>query len=155
MLELLIIVASIVSDRITKIWASQTLRYLPGGRADLIPGIVEFRYVENRGAAFSMLSGQRWLFIVISLAVIAGLTYYLTKYRAEESIWTRIAIACIIGGAIGNLIDRFLHGYVVDMFNPTFIQFAVFNVADIFITCGTILFVFALIIFPWFKNRKK
>lgn len=111
--------------------------------------------MENKGAAFSLFWGKTWFFILVSVVVIALLTFYLIRYRSQESIWLRIAIASILGGAIGNLIDRILYGYVVDMINPLFVRFAVFNVADIFVTCGTILFVFLLIFWPMIKKRKE
>ena len=154
MLESVIIVVAIALDQLTKWWSLNWLSKLPSGQITLLPGILELRYVENRGAAFSMFWGKTGLFIVISAVIIALLAYFLLRYRATESIWTRIAIASVIGGASGNLIDRIFRGSVVDMFNPLFVNFAVFNVADIFITCGTILLVFLLVFVPLFKRKK-
>ena len=99
-----------------------------------------------------MFWGKTWLFILLTVLIVAFLIGYLIKYRATEGLWARIAIASIIGGAIGNLIDRILYGYVIDFLRPTFIRFAVFNVADIFVTCGAILFIFILLVFP--KEKK-
>ena len=147
MLETIIVLAAVALDRVTKLWASHTLTAMPFQRMTVIPGFVEFAYVENTGAAFSILEGKTWFFILVSTAVIGFLGYYLIRYRAEESLLVRITVACIIGGAIGNLFDRILHGYVVDFINPLFVRFAVFNVADIFVTCGTILFITLLLFF--------
>ena len=72
---------------------------------DFIPGIMEFHYVENRGAAFSMLWGKTWIFIILTLLIVAFLIGYLLKYRNTDGIWMRIAVSSIIAGAIGNLID--------------------------------------------------
>lgn len=155
MLESIIVGVAVLLDRLSKLWAIHSLQWMPGGRMDIIPRFLEFHYVENKGAAFSLFWGKTWFFILVSIVVIALLTFYLIRYRSQESIWLRIAIASILGGAIGNLIDRILYGYVVDMINPLFVQFAVFNVADIFVTCGTILFVFLLIFWPMIKNRKE
>ena len=150
MLEAIIVFAAVLLDRLTKLWAAGPLKV--AGRLDFIPGVMEFNYVENKGAAFSMFWGKTWLFILLTVLIVAFLIGYLIKYRATEGLWARIAIASIIGGAIGNLIDRILYGYVIDFLRPTFIRFAVFNVADIFVTCGAILFIFILLIFP--KEKK-
>lgn len=155
MLEAIIAIVAIVLDRLSKMWAVGSLSHMPGQHMDVLPGVFEFRYVQNEGMAFSLLEGKTWLFIVVTILIIACLLGYLIKYRAAESIWTRIAIASIIGGAIGNLIDRLLYGYVIDFINPTFIRFAVFNIADIFVTCGAILFVFSLLILPRFSHKKE
>lgn len=151
MLEAVIIIASVLIDRFTKIWAVNTLQNLPNMHTTLIPGVLDLRYVENTGAAFSMMRGMRWLFIPITMVIIAVLAFYLLRNRKQEKIYTRVALACVIGGALGNLIDRILYGYVVDMFEPTFMNFAVFNVADIFVTCGTA----ALVIIILFLSRDK
>ena len=155
MLEAIIAIAAVVLDRLSKMCAVGSLSHMPGQHMDVLPGVFEFRYVQNEGMAFSLLEGKTWLFIVITILIVACLLGYLIKYRAVESIWTRIAIASIIGGAIGNLIDRLLYGYVIDFINPTFMRFAVFNIADIFVTCGAILFIFALLIFPQFHKKKE
>ncbi len=155
MLEAIIAIAAVVLDRLSKMWAVGSLSHMPGQHMDVLPGVFEFRYVQNEGMAFSLLEGKTWLFIVITVLIVACLLGYLVKYRAVESVWTRIAIASIIGGALGNLIDRLLYGYVIDFINPTFMRFAVFNVADIFVTCGAILFIFALLILPQFYRKKE
>lgn len=153
MIETIIIAGAIVLDQLTKWWARTTLKFAAGS-IPLIPGIVELRYVENRGAAFSIFWGKTGFFIVIGVVVVSLLGFYLIRYRAQESLWTRIAIASVIGGAVGNLLDRIFFGYVVDMFNPVFIRFAVFNVADIFLTCGAILLIFLLAIWPMLRKKK-
>ena len=145
MLESILIVIGIVVDRLTKIWAAGTLQ--PVGSMNFIPGVIEFHYVENRGAAFSMLWGKTWIFIILTILIVAFLIGYLIKYRNTDGLLTRIAVSCIISGALGNLIDRLLYGYVIDFLRPTFINFAVFNIADIFVTCGAILFIFCLLFF--------
>ena len=150
MLESIIIIVGILLDRLTKLWAAGPLKAV--GSMDFIPGIMEFHYVENRGAAFSMLWGKTWIFIILTLLIVAFLIGYLLKYRNTDGIWMRIAVSSIIAGAIGNLIDRLLYGYVVDFLRPTFINFAVFNIANIFVTCGAILFIIVLL---FFNKREK
>ena len=146
MMEALVALCAIAIDRVTKLWCVRSLMHLPGQRMPVLPGVVEFRYVENTGAAFSVLSDHTWILIVVSAVAIVGLTGYLIKFGHTQSVLIRICLACIIGGAIGNLIDRLWYGYVIDFINPTFIRFAVFNVADIFVTCGAILLVFAVLL---------
>ena len=82
---------------------------------------------------------------MVTALIIAGLIFYLVKYGRTESLLVRILLSLIIGGALGNFIDRIVYGFVIDFINPTFIRFAVFNVADIFVTCGAILLVFAVL----------
>ena len=110
-----------------------------GSTVELIPGMIQLTYVRNTGAAFSMFSGMRWPLIAITVAVTLALILILATKKITHpfGVWS---LVFIIGGAVGNLIDRIFLGYVVDMFEPTFINFAVFNVADIFVVCGGIAF---------------
>lgn len=147
MLETVIIAVAVLMDRLSKLWAMNSLVNMPNMQMTLIPGVLDLRYVENTGAAFSMMRGMMWLFIPVTIVIITALSIYLVKNRKREKIYTRIALACVIGGAIGNLIDRILYGYVVDMFEPSFMNFAVFNVADIFVTCGTAALVIIILFF--------
>jgi len=105
-----------------------------GESAEMMPGFIRLQRVHNYGAAWSSLSGARWLLIIITavgLGVIAWV--YFKIVRHPLGTW---ALALVIGGGIGNLIDRVSLGYVIDMFATEFIDFPVFNVADIFVTCG-------------------
>ena len=96
-------------------------------------------HIHNTGAAFSMLSGARWFFVVLTtvFVVFALWVLYAKKITHPMGRWT---LVLIVAGALGNLIDRALYGYVVDMFEVLFMHFAVFNVADIFVVVGGILF---------------
>ncbi len=97
-------------------------------------------YAKNTGAAFGMLAGQRYLFVILAALVCAALIVYLIKTRKNHPPIARAAVALIISGAIGNnIIDRLFFGYVRDMFDFRLINFAVFNVADSCIVVGTIL----------------
>ena len=123
-----------------------------------IPGLLQLTYVQNTGAAFSSFEGQQWLFAVV-FAVFTGMILY--EYFKKPMPFTtleRWCIAAIYGGGLGNMIDRVRLGYVVDMIETTFIRFPVFNVADIFITCGCILLMAHLILFNkefWKDGKKK
>lgn len=107
----------------------------------LIENVFELTYVENKGAAWSILENQIWFFILMTVIILALIAYACYK----KMIYTKlgqISLVLICAGAIGNLIDRITHGYVIDMFSFKLINFPVFNVADICIVCGGILFVF-------------
>ncbi|WP_392531205.1 signal peptidase II [Nostoc sp. C117] len=127
-------------DQITKYWVVQTFRLdqtLP-----LLPGVFHLTYVTNTGAAFSLLSGKvewlRWLSLGVSLVLIA-----LALFGPMLNLWDQLGYGFILGGAMGNGIDRFVLGYVVDFLDFRLINFAVFNVADSFISIGIVCLVIA------------
>ncbi|MGN1290164.1 MAG: signal peptidase II, partial [Bradyrhizobium sp.] len=107
---------------------------------------VHLTYVKNTGAAFSIFSGQRWPLIVLTLAVLAVIVYAVARRYVRHPFGV-LTLAAIVGGAVGNLIDRARQGFVVDMFEVEFMRFAVFNVADIFLTCGAVALCFYIIFF--------
>lgn len=123
-----------------------TVAHIPsGGAVAVLPGVLHLTYVRNTGAAFSILSGSRWLFVAIAVVffVVLGVMIKKRIISKPAELW---CLAAIAGGALGNVIDRVATGSVVDMFEVEFMEFAVFNVADIFVTCGVIgLIVFVLI----------
>ncbi len=135
---LLIIAAAVALDQWTKSLAVSHLQ--PIGSYPLIENILHFTYVENRGAAFGMLANHRWVFMVLSTLAIGLMLFWLLKER-PKSKWVQVAGAMIIGGGIGNMIDRVVLGYVVDFIDVRAIDFYVFNVADSFVCvgCGMIL----------------
>ena len=131
-----VILAAVVTDQVTKQLA---VRFLAGGDSvEVIPGIFRFTYVENRGAAFGMLADHRWVFMIISSVAIVALLIYLWKFR-PASKWACTALSLIIGGGIGNMIDRVLLNYVIDFLDfcafPT-LWVWVFNVADACVCVG-------------------
>lgn len=127
-------------------------------QVEVIPGLVHWTYAQNTGAAFSMLDGQQWLFVVV-FAVFAGLLVWeFSKKRLPFTNLERWCFVAVLAGGLGNLIDRLHLGYVVDMIEVEFISFPVFNVADCFITCGCILAVFSLVFLNkeiWKDEKKK
>ncbi len=143
-----------VADRLTKIWAQQSLALQPGGIIPW-PGMLRLVYVENTGMAFGVLSGQRWLLVTLSLAAVVIVAVSLRPYKLGR--WAELSLLCIIGGMAGNLLDRVLFGYVVDMFDLLFIRFAIFNVADIFISLGAVMLCISLLFRPgdWKKKEEK
>lgn len=130
-------VALVLIDQITKLIALVKLR--PIGNITILKGFMDFTYVENRGAAFGMLQGKQWLFIIITIVVAIGVIVAFKKMPVnKEYNLVRLACVLILGGAFGNLIDRIVRGYVVDFFEFTFISYPVFNVADIYVVIGAI-----------------
>ena len=128
-----IIIGAVALDQLTK-WL--TVIYLDYRESfPLWKDVLHFTHERNEGAAFSMLSDQRWVFMVFSTVAIIGLLIYLIFFR-PKSRFVQVTLAMIVGGGIGNMIDRIWLGYVVDFIDFTLIDFAVFNVADCFITVG-------------------
>lgn len=124
-------------DQITKFL---TLKYLkPVGSVALLDNILSFTYVENRGAAFGMMQNARWIFITVTIAVCAACIVYIVKKRPDSKLLCT-SLSLIISGAVGNLIDRILRGFVVDMIEVTFINYPVFNFADCCVVIGAVLF---------------
>lgn len=106
-----------------------------GGMRRFIPKVVSLTYLKNSGAAFSMLENQQWFFTIITLIAMGAAFVYLYRH-INGSIWLLLGLTLIISGGIGNFIDRLRQGFVVDMFHLDFMNFAIFNVADIYLTIG-------------------
>ena len=126
----------VVLDQVSKYF---TVLYLePLRTVEVIKNIFSLTYVENRGAAFGILQNARWVFIVATIAAICALVWYKLRYKPQGKI-INTSLCLILAGAVGNMIDRILRGYVVDMLEVTFIEYPVFNVADCFVVVGAIL----------------
>ena len=140
----LFMAAVVAVDQWTKALVRAHIPY--GGEVKLLPGVVRLTYVENTGAAFSMLGGARWLFLALVVVFFVGVGLLIRRkvLTKPTELW---ALAAIGGGALGNGVDRALSGSVTDMIEPLFMKFAVFNVADIFITCGAVLLVGYVLLF--------
>ena len=137
MLYGLLAAAVIAADQLVKHATVQRLAL--GETAPLLPPLVELKYVQNTGAAWSSFAGQRLLLIVLPVVLIAAVLYLVKKYRVRHAVG-RLAAALIAAGGIGNLIDRIRFGYVVDMFHLLFLpSYPVFNVADIAVVLGAAL----------------
>lgn len=144
MLYLISIVAIIILDQIAKYFAVTKLQPIP--TFPLIENVFHLTYRENRGAAFSMLNEKQSFLIVITSIVIIAMIFYLIKvYKKPDYKILCIAMTMVIGGAIGNLIDRVRLNYVIDFFDFNLINFAVFNTADVFIVCGAVLLSYAIL----------
>ena len=112
--------------------------------------LFDFVYVQNTGAAFSILSGKMWLLAVVSVVFCIAVIVYFIKKRPKNKLLC-ISLAMMFAGALGNAVDRICYGYVVDFIKTTFMNFAVFNIADIAITVGACL----LVVYTMFFDEKE
>ena len=131
--------AVFIADRVTKILAPG----IPENGVVLIPGVIGLRYAENRGIAFSLLSGAPWALGVVSLLIIAAAFFCLRGKKLQPLALTGLMM--MLGGAAGNMVDRFVHGFVPDMIEVLFVNFAIFNVADTFLCIGCGLVIISLL----------
>ena len=138
----LTIVLLIVLDQLVKWTIVSNIKL--GEVKGFIPSIMSLTYLQNTGAAFSILENQQWLFTIITLLVIGGAIWYLIK-NIKGSFWLISELTLIIAGGLGNFIDRLRQGFVVDMFQVDFINFAVFNVADTYLTFGVLIMLLVII----------
>ena len=130
------VIIAVIADQATK----SAVRFLiPVGSAPrtLIPGVLDLVRVENTGAAFSIGQGSSWLFV--ACAVLAFVVSCTLVWRNDLPLPLVFSLACVAGGGVGNMIDRLANGSVTDFLATSFIDFPVFNVADIFVTCGVIV----------------
>lgn len=139
---ILAVIGMVALDQVVKYWAYTHLQFMQS--VPLIDGVFQLTYVENRGMAFSLLQGQRWFFVVTTVAVVGIIIAALCKGYIQTTLG-KVAMALCIGGALGNFIDRLLRGFVVDLFDFCLINFPVFNIADMFVVCSAILFFYYII----------
>ncbi|VED92080.1 lipoprotein signal peptidase [Streptococcus equinus] len=129
-------VVLIVLDQLSKLWI---VNHIPLNTIHkFLPGIFSLTYLRNYGAAFSILQNQQWFFTVITFAVVGAACYYFIK-NLQGNFWLLFGLLLIISGGLGNFIDRVRLGYVVDMVHLDFMNFAIFNVADSYLTVGVII----------------
>lgn len=143
--------------------ADQALKYyvtlhipLDEGVVAFIPHVMSLVHYRNTGAAFSMLSGggARWAFVVLAVAFTAA-TVYIILHRTIKSPMINWAMVLVSAGAVGNAIDRAFYGYVVDMFRTDFMNFAIFNIADIFICIGGFFLCLGILLMPDDSKKSK
>jgi len=150
MLFTIFTVLLVIADQITKYFTLNNLK--PIGSVEILEGILSFTYVENRGAAFGIMQNARWIFITFTLITIVAIIVYIIRTKTKDKTLLT-ALSLILAGGIGNMIDRILRGFVVDMIEVTFIDYPVFNFADCCVVIGAILLgVYILFIY---KEPKK
>ena len=148
MLYLLAIALCIGADQAVKYYVVTRLELYE--TAPLLPGVVELFHIRNTGGGFSILAGHTWVLTVLTAALMAVIAWMLVKkyFPHPLAMWT---LTVILGGGLGNLIDRVRLGYVVDMFHLQFWpSYPVFNVADICVVCGAVL---AAAYYLWFYEK--
>lgn len=159
-MSILLIISALILigiDQLTKYWAVHSLK--PVGTMDFINigslDVLDLTYLENRGAIFGSMAGQRW-FLVGFTAIIIIIGIVGMFMAARKSKFLGMSIMLFVAGGIGNLIDRVRSGYVVDFFEVKLFHFAIFNVADICVTCAFALILFYLLIIePRAEKAKK
>lgn len=131
-------------DQITKLLA---VTYLKGNNGiDILPGIFKLYYLENQGAAFGILQHQMILFSVLTIVFLAVFSlFYLKLPISKKFLPLRVVTVFFVAGAVGNFIDRIVHQYVIDFLYFVLIDFPVFNVADIYVTCACVAFIIMIL----------
>ena len=133
-------------DLMTKLWAQNTLPEKP---ISLIQGVFELRYLENRGAAFGLLQNQRTFFIILTIIFLAAMVYVYMRIPSDKKyLPLRLLVIIVSAGAFGNFYDRLTLTYVRDFLYFSLIDFPIFNVADIYVTCSAVAF-FIMIVFVY------
>ena len=147
LLSALLALALLALDQGVKRYVTLTLPL--GETRPLLPGLVELKTVHNYGAAWSSFSGQRWLLAAVTTCIVLLVLTALIRRLVRHPLGV-LAGCLIISGGLGNIVDRVRLGYVVDMFNFQFMDYPVFNVADMCIVCGCVL---GLIYYQWFYEK--
>ncbi len=123
---------------------------------DLIPGVLSLSYTENSGMAFGMLQGGRTIFIIVTLLVLGMMTCFYFRIPEEKRMRPlSVGLVFIVGGAIGNFIDRVRMAYVIDFIYLRFINFPLFNVADCFVTWTAVILAVLLLFYYREDDLKK
>ena len=139
--------AILALDQWVKYWITVNLPL--GESTPLLPGFVQLRTVHNFGAAWSSFSGMRWLLVGVTSVIVLAVAYVLVRRIVRHPLGVA-ACFLILSGGLGNIIDRVRLGYVVDMFDFQFMNYPVFNVADIAVVSGALL---AVIYYLWFYEK--
>ncbi|WP_461218334.1 signal peptidase II [Lapidilactobacillus salsurivasis] len=131
-------------DQLLKYWITQNLAM--GQARTMLPGLLSLTRINNSGAAWSSFEGQTWFFYIVTIVALAVILPLLVRaFRRRDSLVFFSGLVLILAGTLGNFIDRARQGFVVDMFQLDFINFPIFNVADMALTVGVILiFIYVL-----------
>ena len=142
--DFMLFVILVITDQLTKHLAVVQLKNQAA--YNLINGILEFNYLENRGAAFGVLQNQKYFFVFVALIFIGVIVFVLIKVPTQKKYYSlNILLVMIAAGAVGNMIDRVRYDYVVDFIYLVCIQFPIVNVADIYVTTATVILVFQIL----------
>lgn len=145
LLSIIIVAIGVVLDQFTKSLAVANLQDAP---IPIIENVFELRYLENRGAAFGMLQNQQVFFLITGTIMLILFSYMYVKLpHTKRFLPLRACFVAIAAGAIGNMIDRLSLNYVIDFFYFKLIDFPIFNVADIYVTCATFVLIFLIVFY--------
>ena len=150
MLYYLLSICLVGIDQLVKWWVRENISL--GQSIPFIPHVMDLTYTQNTGAAFSSFSGMTWLLALVSLGASVVVAVLMAR-NFFPGKWGKLSLSLILAGAAGNLIDRALLGFVTDMFQTTFMEFAVFNVADICVVAGGFLMA-GYVLLRWDKDRE-
>ncbi|MGM0124244.1 signal peptidase II [Enterococcus sp. AZ194] len=140
---LLLSAAVIGIDQWVKLWTVSNFKL--GESQSVIENILSLTYIRNTGAAWSLLEGKMWFFTVVTTIAVIAVLYFLVK-NLHGNKWFTIGLSLVLAGALGNFIDRIRLGYVVDMFQTDFINFPIFNVADMSLVIGVVcIFIYIIL----------
>ena len=137
MLQIFIVLLAIVADQVSKYYIIGWLQ--PGQSYPLIGGVLHLTYIKNTGMAMGLFQNSRIVLIILSSLILAAGIFYMVKERNNKSLLFRIAISLVVGGAVGNLVDRIFRTFVVDFIDLRFINFYIFNVSDMCVCIGAVL----------------
>lgn len=144
LIAVIIAVSALVLDQISKVLAYNFAPHAPDCKV-IIPYVLDFRYLSNKGAAFGLFADKRWVFLIATTVFLAIAIYAFFRLKISQPL-VNYALMLIISGGIGNMIDRIARGFVIDFINFSFVNFFVFNVADCCVVIGCALFVLYLLI---------
>lgn len=154
LIEFAVLAIILVADLVSKEYVVKFLSTQSGMFYEAIPNFINFQYTENTGAGFGMFKGNTTALTVITLIVVIALMIFLIL-KLKENMWLRVSLIFIIGGGIGNIVDRVNLGYVRDFIQFDFWDsFAIFNVADSFVTVGAFMLIIVLIVMLVQEGRK-
>ena len=153
MLVAVISLSVILADIFSKYLVVQLLRPI-GMSVSVIPHVLDFTYVENRGIAFGLLADSRWIFMLVSATLLAVIICVIKFSKIDHKLFLS-SMSLIFGGGIANMLDRIFIGYVVDFIEITFVDFAVFNVADSCVVVGACLLAVYLVFFDETFSKKR
>ncbi len=139
-------------DQLSKFLVCELL--MPMDTLPLWNGVFHLTYCENRGAAFGILQNKFGLFFITTVLVLFAVSFFMVKVR-PKNLCLNLSLTLLIGGALGNFIDRLCRGFVVDFLDFRLIHFPVFNIADCFVVCGSILLVIYVLFFDSKENPKR
>ena len=141
-----VVVVWLIVEQATKLYFAGGAWQQAGSPEGPLPAVFRFALTYNTGGAWSIFSGATWALGVFSLVVVAVVTVYLMAVASRALPVEAVGAALVAAGGVGNAIDRFSLGHVIDFIEPTFIDYPVFNVADIGVTCGVVLFLVGLFV---------